>query len=215
MLKRTDKIYENNYLKCDIIINYENLIIKYDLVENKQNQIFHLLIGNFENGIFNLKYIIRFTEEKIRQNIFDNFLKDNYSNIMEKNQPYFLETKLKINGNEKIIEFNNSSTNFEEKYLGNKMVKLFLLMYLFDEEIEQSLKKQIKNNGTKYYYLINKNWMKLYKEYYEYEILCNYFNKMKNKSFSYNDLVVYVKNNNQDKVNKIIYQYSKKFRLIF
>ena len=70
--------------------------------------IYHLLIGNFENGIFNLKYIIRFTEEKIRQNIFDNFLKDNYSNIMEKNQPYFLETKLKINGNEKIIEFNNS-----------------------------------------------------------------------------------------------------------
>ena len=186
MLKRNDKIYENNYLKCDIIINNENLIIKYDLDENKQNQIFQLLIGNFENGIFNLKYIIRFTEEKIRQNIFDNFLKDNYSNIMEKNQPYFLETKLKINGNEKIIEFNNSSTNFEEKYLGNKMVKLFLLMYLFDEEIEQSLKKEIKNNGTKYYYLINKKWIKLYKEYYEYKKLCSYFDKMnKNKSFSY------------------------------
>ena len=210
LLKRNDKIYENNYLKCDIIINYENLIIKYDLDENKQNQIFQLLIGNFENGIFNLKYIIRFTEEKIRQNIFDNFLKDNYSNIMEKNQPYFLETKLKINGNEKIIEFNNSSTNFEEKYLGNKMVKLFLLMYLFDEEIEQFLKKEIKNNGTKYYYLINKKWIKLYKEYYEYKKLCSYFDKMnKNKSFSYNDLFVYVKNNKQDKVNKIIYQYSK------
>ena len=48
LIKRNDKIYENNYLKCDIIINNENLIIKYDLDENKQNQIFQLLIGNFE-----------------------------------------------------------------------------------------------------------------------------------------------------------------------
>jgi hypothetical protein len=49
--------------------------------------------------------------------------------------------------------------NFEEKYLGNKMVKLFLLMYLFNEELEHILEKQIKHNGTKYYYLINKDWI--------------------------------------------------------
>ena len=81
-------------------------------------------------------------------------------------------------------------------------------MYLFNEELEHILEKQIKNNGTKYYYLINKDWIKFYKEYYDYKKLCSYFDKNKSSS-SYKDLVVYIKNNNQEKANKIIYQYTK------
>ena len=97
---------------------------------------------------------------------------------MDANEIYF--TFDNYSQNQKFIYFNDNKINFDEKHINDKIIKLFLFLYLFQDEIDENLKKSIKDNGIQFYYLINEQWMKLYKEYYEYKELCTHFERMKN-----------------------------------
>ena len=209
--KRFDNFSENNYLKCEVIINEEKIIINYDKGNNKQNNSSTLLIGESNNDLlFNFKYLINFCEEKNRKEVFGDFLKNSYNSIMKKYESYFIRKDSLIT--QHIIQFNDTNMNFDENHLENKMIKLFLFLFLFEKEIEQTKKNNIKMNGTNFYYLINETWIDIYKNYYNYQKLSIHFEYMKkNKLFDYNSkqLLECIKNKNYIKGNEFIYQLIK------
>ena len=175
LIKRNNNVPEDNFIKCDIIVNEQKLIIKLNKSNKIQSNQFIILIGHFDNEfIFNIEYPILFSEEKNRQEFFESFLKYKFSDNIEKYKPYFLEIN---NINKKFIIFDDNAMNFDEKHIGDKMVKLFLFYYLFSDEINRTLKTSIKDNGRRFYYLINKEWMKIYRDYYDYKNLCNLLDK--------------------------------------
>ena len=204
--KRFHNLLEYNYIKSEIIINEQNIIIKYNKHKNEEINYYPLLIGNIEDDmIFVLKYLINFSEEKNRKEIFETFIENNYDIVMKKYEKYFKHDYPNINKN--FIKFNDIAMNFNENNIGDKIIKLFLNLYLFNDDIENAKKKTIKNNGKMFYYLINKKLMNIYKEYYEYEDLCKYFEKMKNnKLFNYNfkQLLESIKVKNEEDINIFI-----------
>ena len=206
LIKRNNNISEANFIKCDIIVNEQKLIIKLNKSNKIQSNQFIILIGHFDNEfIFNIEYPILFSEEKNRQEFFESFLKNKFSDNIEKYKPYFLEIN---NISKKFIIFDDNAMNFDEKHIGDKMVKLFLFYYLFSDEINRTLKTSIKDNGRRFYYLINKEWMKIYKEHYDYKKLCGYFDEMRKKqtfTYYYNQLVTITKNKNYEKINEFIF----------
>ncbi len=126
---------------------------------------------------------------------------------MDANEIYF--TFDNYSQNQKFIYFNDNKINFDEKHISDKIIKLFLFLYLFQDEIDENLKKSIKENEVYFYYLINEQWMKLYKEHYEYNELCKYFDVMKNdKLFNYNykQLKECMKQKNYEKSNEFIFK---------
>ena len=210
LLIRNKFLFEDNYLKTEIIINSQNIIIKPETNEKEGEKNYILLIGNIENDIFYLKYVIIFSEENNRQEFFKSFIKNSFDKIMDANEIYF--TFDNYSQNQKFIYFNDNKINFDEKHINDKIIKLFLFLYLFQDEIDENLKKSIKDNGIQFYYLINEQWMKLYKEYYEYKELCTHFERMKNnKLFNYNykQLKECLKQNNYEKSNEFIFQLIK------
>ena len=192
------------FVKCELIINKGIIIIK----NEENNNGFYLLIGKIiEDNRFELKNLIIFDEEKYRKEFFENFLKNSYEEIMEK---YNLEK------NENPIYFNGNIMNFNERHIGDKMIKLFLFLFLFDLEINNIIKDDIKNNETRFFYLINKKWMKIYKDHYDYNKLLIQFNNMKKKSSfnkDYKQLKEFIKSNNVEKINEISFQLIKNIPL--
>ena len=208
--ERNKNFLEENYLKSEIIINTQNIIIKPEINEQEEKN-YILLIGNIENAnIFYLKYIINFSEENNRKGFFKSFIRNSFDKIMEENENFF--TYDNFSQNQKFIYFNDNKINFDEKHISDKIIKLFLFLYLFQVEIDENLKKSIKENEVYFYYLINEQWMKLYKEHYEYNELCKYFDVMKNdKLFNYNykQLKECMKQKNYEKSNEFIFQLVK------
>ena len=209
--RRFNTFSEKNYLKCEIIVNEGNIIINYEKSHNNRNASSSLLIGEANNdSFFNLKYFINFFEEKNRKEIFGDFLKNSYENINKKYETYFIHV------NPNFIQFNDNKMNFDENHIDNKIIKLFLFLFLFEEEIEQNKKNNINMNGNRNYYLINKSWMDIYKNYYDYQNLFAHFEDMKkNKSFNYNykQLLECINNKNYKKGNVFIYELIKQIPL--
>ena len=209
--KRFDNFSEDNYLKCEVIVNEEKIIINYDKSNNNRNISTTLLIGESNNDLlFNLKYLINFSEENNRKEVFEDFLKNKYEAIIKKYESYFIRDDSLLSPY--YIQFIDSNMNFDENHLDNKIIKIFLFLFLFEEEIEQIKKNSIKINGNCFYYLINKEWMDIYKNFYEYQKLYIHFENMKkNKLFDYNykQLIECNKNKNNKKVNEFIYQLIK------
>ena len=209
--KRYHDLLENNYLKSEIIINEQNIIIKFNKYKKEEINYYPLLIGNIEDDdTFTLKYLINFSEEKNRKEFFETFIENNFNIVMKNYETYFKYDH--SNKNINIIEFNDTAMNFNEKHIGDKMIILFLNIYLFNNVIDKAKKKNIKNNGKNFYYLINKEWLKIYKEFYEYEDLCKYFEKMKNnKLFNYNykQLLASINDKNEDNINVFIFELIK------
>ena len=212
---RFDNMQENNYLKCDIIVNNERLLIKCDNKKEILNNII-ILIGHLAtDSFFNLKKLINFSNANNRNEFFESFAKDNYINLMNKYLPY-LNSSLSFQNLDqkvKLIDFNDSVMNFDEKHIGDKLIKFFLFLYLFENDINQDLKTKIVKNGVRVYYFINKQWMAIYKRYYDYKNLCYYFDGMKNeKSFSYNykNLLDCINKKDTENANKFICELIKK-----
>ena len=124
--------------------------------------------------------------------------------------------KYNLEKNENPIYFNGNIMNFNERRIGDKMIKLFLFLFLFDFEINKIIKDDIKNNETRFFYLINKKWMKIYKDHYDYNKLLIQFNNMKKKSSfnkDYKQLKEFIKSNNVEKINEISFQLIKNIPL--
>ena len=185
---RGNLMSDKNYLKCDFIINEEKIIIKSDRMKNDTSNCSSILIGNFDDITFDLKYLIKFSEEKNRKEFFGKFLKESYKTIMGKYQSLYISNVLNVYNDTKIrfISYNDSVMNFDENHINDKIIKIFLFIYLSQDEFNQPLKKCISENGNRFYYIINKQWMKIYKDFYEYKKLLGRFDEMKkNKSFDY------------------------------
>ena len=125
-----------------------------------------MLIGNLEqNKLFHLTSLLNFYGEEQRNSLYDSFLKYDTQKCLELYKDYINKRKI-----EEMV--------FNEKYMRDKMIKLFVIMYLSNDAIKEKLSKDIKsNNGTCNYYLINKEWMKIYRDYYDYKNLCNLLDK--------------------------------------
>ena len=211
LIKRFGTLNKNNYLNCEIIINEGKIIIKCDSNEKEENNYYVLLIGNLgKDNIFELLYLINFIEEKNRQEFFESFLENNFMEIMEKHKTYF--TFENFSQTQQFIYFNDIKKNFNDNYIGDSIIKIFLFLYLVQEDIELKMKDTIKNNGTQFYYIINKQWMKIYKDYYNYEELYTYFEDMKkNKLFNYNykQLMTCIETKNYEKSDEFMFQLIK------
>ena len=206
---RYGNISEKNYLKCDVIINEGKIIIKDIKSKIEENNC--LLIEEGEDDmILNLKYLINFSEENNRQELFESFIKNNYTTTMKNYESYFIKDSSSININ--YIEFDDNAFNFDEKHISKNLIKLFLYLYFFEDEISQLKKKNINENGNNFYYIINKEWMKIYKEYYNYNELCNHFANMKKDllfDYNYKQLKECIKNKDEENINAFIYQMIK------
>ena len=180
-----NKFYVNSF----IVFNSMNELNAFKSSLTKMD--FHFLTKNLlknkENKLF--------TKEKKEIGIFFN---------IDKNSDIFNDIEVLI--------FNENKIIFDDSYMGDKMIKIFLFLYLFQDEINQSLRKSIKENGNRIYYLVNKKWMKIYKEYYDYNKLCSYFDNMKKSelfSYIYHQLIESLSNKNEEKANEFIYQLIK------
>ena len=132
---RFDNMQENNYLKCDIIVNNERLLIKCDNKKEILNNII-ILIGHLAtDSFFNLKKLINFSNANNRNEFFESFAKDNYINLMNKYLPY-LNSSLSFQNLDqkvKLIDFNDSVMNFDEKHIiaqkFQHIIKNFLIVF--------------------------------------------------------------------------------------
>ena len=81
-------------------------------------------------------------------------------------------------------------------------------MYLSNEIINKKLSRDIKSNATCNYHLINKEWMKKYRDYYDYNKLCNLLDKNVSKGGNFvkhkNKLIdIFVENKTEPYDNSI------------
>ena len=199
IIHRNNNDLMNSNLKCEIVINKGKIIIKYDISEhdnnNDKNNYCCLLIGqlNLINNNFINEYLLIFTKNdkmEKRDKLFNDFQKISFSDVIKNNEKDFYLVdfnKLENEMNEKINN-NNDEYNFDKDHIGNKIIKLFLIYFLLDDEIMQTVKKNINDNGFTFCYLINKEWMKIYKEYYEYNKIYDFLNKLKKTDKNFNSI---------------------------
>ena len=165
LVDRIGNKMNNDYSKTNIIINDGNIIIKCDEIHKKEKTNLIMLIGNLEqNKLFHLTSLLNFYGEEQRNSFYNSFQKYNKQKCLELYKDYINKRKI-----EEMV--------FNEKYMRDKMIKLFVIMYLSNDVIKEKLSKDIKSNGTCNYYLINKEWMKIYRDYYDYKNLCNLLDK--------------------------------------
>ena len=199
IIHRNNNELMNSNLKCEIVINEGKIIIKYDISENENNNDKNnyccLLIGklNLINNNFINEFLLIFTKNdkmEKRDNLFNDFQNNSFSDVIKNNEKDFHLidfNKLENEMNEKTNN-NNDEYNFDKDHIGNKIIKLFLIYFLLDEEIMETIKKNINDNGFGFYYLINKEWMKIYKEYYEYNKIYDFLNKLKKTDKNFNSV---------------------------
>jgi len=70
---------------------------------------------------------------------------------------------------------NNNDNNAANKIInsGKDIIKLFIVLYLNYEELNENIKKEAKQNINQKYCIINKEFMRIYKEYYNYQNIIN------------------------------------------
>jgi len=107
--KRFGLLNENNFVKCDIIVNHQKLLIKLDKKKNEQKNNL-LLIGVLDNPPnFTQHYLINFHTESSRKKFFAIFLEDNYEILMNKYKSYFTSFILNYCGvKSKFLIFNEN-----------------------------------------------------------------------------------------------------------
>ena len=119
----------------------------------------------------------------------------------EKNK---IDAKNKIEENTKNIQKNKKFKNLY--YVDKITLKIMILLYVNDKIIEKKIKNPIKNKyNFKKYYLINKDWLKEYKEFFLYDLIIKKIEEdpeLKDPKYSYKN----VKYNLDNIVNKKIRQ---------
>ena len=86
----------------------------------------------------------------------------------------------------KKVQFNKNDSEFIEKKVKNKMIKLIIILYINYKKIEKNIAKNIKEKEKIKYYLINKDFMKIYKNYYEFDKIIESLNsKIDENKFDY------------------------------
>ena len=174
-----DDLYKNDSKQWIIIedSNKKRIGTAYKIKVNKEN-------GENENHLEEEEEIKEEDDNSNNKNI--NFIKALYVKRLKIDKEKFKLIKSKYNNNivgskeddknlKKLILINKTNDKkFNETNIENKMIKLFVILYINYKEIEENIANSIKINGKKQYYLINKDFMKIYKEYYEFDKISNY-----------------------------------------
>ena len=215
IIQRNNINLKNQNSKCEIIVNSEKIILKYDNPENDNNKYLCLLIGklNINNNKFISEFLLIFTHKdkrEAREKIFNNFKKINFMDIIVKKEKNFITVNLNQSENKintLVINPKENEFNFDKYHIGDKMIKLFFILYLYNEEILKTVKKDIKENGFCYYYLINKDWMQIYKEYYNYNEISSFLDeikKLKECSNLFSTIISLLNNNSNANYDKFL-----------
>jgi len=180
-------INEENTEKCKQII--KNKLIENNLNIDAKDIVFYnfqedlkKIVGHFNNYSFLNKefliYCMGIPEEKLKS-------KKIYVSKNEKNTT-LLNIQENFTMTINIIKKDSEKKEEEEKkelikkkpkniyYVEDITKKIFVLLYKKDELINKKIKKKLKNPyNFKNYYLINKEWIKLYKENFLYDEIIN------------------------------------------
>ena len=89
-------------------------------------------------------------------------------------------------------------------YVEDVTKKIFLLLYFHEKKMKEKIKKKIKNiYNFKKYYLINKDWLKDYKEYFLYDFIIKKLDE-KYQNYSYEKIRVDLDNISKNEIGQII-----------
>ena len=172
----------------------------------------------------NMNYINALNQEKLRNNVFihsfDNSFKIENKNI--NNYPQFEDDKnednnINQNQNKDNNCDDNATPNIPTLDLGKNILKLFLFLYIHYEEMNENIKKEIKQNSNEKYFLINGDFLKKYKEYYNYQFIVDKIQKDPNVNRVYSqnkNNIIYCKKNkiNYEKnISAIIQEFKDDF----
>ena len=186
LTKRNNKINKNNY-ESEIIINDQNIILKYDKNNNSKNDTYNLIVGKIteNDNIFEEDIILIYNNKEKSSKDFEVLKTKNYNDIKNSlnTDINLINYELKDNGKKNQNLLNKASDNIEMNLNKNnipiKLIKIFIVMFLYENDINKIIKSDIKSNQICFYYIINKEWMKIYKEFYEFNKFSEYI-----KSFS-------------------------------
>ena len=179
----------------ELIVNNEIQTSIDNLIKSHSQQ--KIIIKN-QNKKIGMAYKIIKTDEQNSED--KNIIKEE-----NKNNEIKKDLRNKINNDDKnLIPLKDSKLN--EIDCCNNMIKLFVALYINYKEIQINIKNDIKSNGKKIYYLINKNFLKIYKEYYEFDKIKNFLDsiEVKNTFDYYFNKIIKDKTNYDKYINEII-----------
>ena len=179
-----EKIYDKKYLREKSTVNFFSgnnlLIIEFMKVYKEKYDINSLLIINASESInINNSLIISFKVSKEeKQEIYKELLSNKYNlQISNDNKIINYEEVLNL---QKLSSFYKFINNYGiKKIIKQDILKILFYIYYFEELLlTNNDLKQIFNDYQNYY-LINSNWMKELKEFYDYQKICNFISKIK------------------------------------
>ena len=156
--------------------NYIELILINSFDENQKNNIFIITINNQNNEIKNLLYNELFDLEEISEKAIEN----KYNNI------------IRINRLQNYIDYYINNFNFKKDLL-----IFFIHIFFYEKSLPNKFDKIFNENQK--CYLINPEWLKNFKEYYNYQNLYN----LLNNNNQYNNLYYYDLDKQIDNIIKI------------
>ena len=184
-------------------INNGNIFIPEFIIYNNENDISKTIVNNFLLNYFSKfksnKSIIHIQFIYKNSNLYcyklNNTMEindDQNNNVLDMLGYRNLEEKKDISVNKKLMKYNNYKTNELKKedieffMKIKKRIKILIFIYLFEKDIEKKIKKSINSmNGEEYKqfiiedigYLINTDWMNIFKNIYLYDKIYDYLNK--------------------------------------
>ena len=168
-IERKNIIHRNKIMEIEMIINNGKIILFSD--NNKIILIGHIINDNYLYNKFINDIFLNSVDGKYIKLISAAFKRMNYINAINDERlnkkifiHYFDESlKPKISN-----EIKDKNDNSDIINLGKNILKLFIILYLHYEELNENINKEIKSNSNEKYFLINGEFIKKYKEHYNY-----------------------------------------------
>ena len=196
-----EKIYDKKHLRENNTINYfsgnNKLIIEFMKVYKEKYDINSLLIINASESInINNSLIISFKVSKEeKQEIYKELLSNKYNlQISNDNKIINYEEVLNLQKLSSFYKFINN--HGIKKIIKQDILKILFYIYYFEEFLLTNIDLKKIFNDYQTYFLINSNWMKELKEFYDYQKICNFIKQNKNLKFlniNYNTLDGHIK----------------------
>ena len=170
-LYNLNEIKDNLNIEANCFIDFNNRIFL--LYELKNRYI--ISIGKINENIFETNCIIYFIEKKyyeyyLKQITIKNEIPAFIDRLkQEKNYLKFLKSKNNCIGYIFLLDNIKNKNNFQNKQFGINILKLLIILFLHYEELNEDINKEIKPITYKSYFLINKEFMRKYKEYYNFK----------------------------------------------
>ena len=147
------------------------------------------IVKNFNNYSFINKELLidgmGISESRLKDNLIKVSKNENNTSLLSVNENFIINIKIeKVKDNKKSNKRN--IPEYKNLYYVEEITKkIFVLLYYNEKVIKQKIKKNIKDiYNFKKYYLINRNWLNQYKEFYLYNIIKEKLDK-NCKNFSY------------------------------